>query len=132
MVARWFTAGCAVRKRTRGRAGRPGLHQGMGYVWPRSVGGEVGIDQGELVEGGLQVLDDLGGDDVGIGEVGGVLEALVAQPEDVEVGLVALRSARRRRRRASGRPGSPPTRSPCARGGSPGCSRRRTRRGRRA
>ena len=38
----------------------------------------------------MQVLDDLGGDDVGGGEVGGVLERLVLEPEDVEVGLVAL------------------------------------------
>ena len=44
---------------------------------------------GELGEGGLEVLDDLGGDDAGRGEVVGVLQALVAQPEDVEAGLVA-------------------------------------------
>jgi hypothetical protein len=43
---------------------------------------------GELGESGLEVLDDLGGDDAGGGEVVGVLQALVAEPEDVETGLV--------------------------------------------
>ena len=43
---------------------------------------------GELGEGGFEVLDDLGGDDAGGGQVVGVLEALVAEPEDVEAGLV--------------------------------------------
>ena len=32
-------------------------------------GGEIGSDLGELVEGGLQILDDLGGQDGGIGEI---------------------------------------------------------------
>jgi hypothetical protein len=53
------------------------------------VFGEVGVDQGDLVEGGLEVLDDPGGDDVRLLEGRGVVQALVAQPEDVEVGLVA-------------------------------------------
>jgi hypothetical protein len=44
---------------------------------------------GELREGGLEVLDDLRGADAGGREAVGVLEALVAQPEDVKVGLVA-------------------------------------------
>jgi hypothetical protein len=47
-------------------------------------------DQGELVEGGLQVLDDFGGDYVGGGEIGGILQAVVLEPEDVQAGLVAL------------------------------------------
>jgi hypothetical protein len=41
-------------------------------------------DQGEFVKGGLQVLDDLGGDHVGGGEIGGVLRVVVLEPEDVE------------------------------------------------
>ena len=42
---------------------------------------------GELGEGGLEVFDDFGGDDVWIGKVGAVFEAFVFQPEDVEVEL---------------------------------------------
>jgi len=41
-------------------------------------------DGGELLEGGFEV----GGDDVGVGEeVGGVFEAFVFEPEDVEIGV---------------------------------------------
>jgi len=46
---------------------------------------------GELVERGLEVLSDFGGDHVGIRQVGRVLQAFVFQPEDVEVDLVALK-----------------------------------------
>jgi hypothetical protein len=35
----------------------------------------------------LEVFYDLGGDDVGIGEVGAVVEAFVFEPKDVEVEL---------------------------------------------
>src|SRR5436189_226326 len=52
--------------------------------------GELGEHVFELGEGGAEVLDDLGGDDVGVGEGGGVFEALVADPEEVEADLVAL------------------------------------------
>jgi hypothetical protein len=45
---------------------------------------------GELVQGGLEVFGDFGGDDFGGGEIGGVFEAVVFEPEDVEVGFVAL------------------------------------------
>ena len=44
----------------------------------------------ELLEGGLEVLDDLPRQHVGLGEVFRVLEALVPQPEDVQVHLVPL------------------------------------------
>jgi len=44
-----------------------------------------------LGEGGLEVFDDFGGDDVGSGKIGAVFEAFVFEPEDVEVELVALR-----------------------------------------
>lgn len=43
----------------------------------------------ELLQSRLEVLDDLGGDDAGGGEVVGVFEALVAEPEDIQAGLVA-------------------------------------------
>jgi hypothetical protein len=46
--------------------------------------------QGELIESGLQVLHDLGGDHVGGREVGGVLQAVVFEPENVQAGLVAF------------------------------------------
>ena len=47
-------------------------------------------DLRELIEGGFQVFDDFGGDDGGVGQVGGISKAVVFQPEDVEVDLVAL------------------------------------------
>jgi hypothetical protein len=40
---------------------------------------QIRCDFGELGEGGLEVFDDFGGDDVGIGEVRGV--KLQTQPE---------------------------------------------------
>ena len=33
----------------------------------------------------MEIFDDFGGDDVGIGEIGAVFEAFVFEPEDVEV-----------------------------------------------
>ena len=51
---------------------------------------QVLCDQGELVQRGLQILDDLGGDHVGGGEIGGVFQAVVFEPEDVQAGFVAL------------------------------------------
>jgi len=36
--------------------------------------------------------DDLLGENVGIGKIVGLFEALVSEPEDVEAGLVAVRS----------------------------------------
>ncbi len=45
---------------------------------------------GELVQGGFQVLGDFEGDDAGVGEIGGVFEAVVLEPENVEIDLVAL------------------------------------------
>ena len=47
-------------------------------------------DFGELGEGGLKVFNDFLRDDVGIGEVGAVFEAIVLQPKNVEVEFVAL------------------------------------------
>jgi hypothetical protein len=38
---------------------------------------QVGGNLGELVEGGLEVLGDFGGDYVGIGEVGRIFQAFV-------------------------------------------------------
>jgi len=37
----------------------------------------------ELLQGGAEVFDDFGGDDGGVGEVVGVLQRLVLEPEDV-------------------------------------------------
>jgi hypothetical protein len=51
---------------------------------------QIGRDEGELIQGRLQVLDDLGRDDLGRGQIVGVLQALVAKPEDVQAGLVPL------------------------------------------
>ena len=45
---------------------------------------------GELEDGGFQVFGDFGGDQVRIGQVGRVLQALVFQPEDIQVDFVAL------------------------------------------
>jgi len=47
-------------------------------------------DQGEFVEGGLQVFYYLGGDYVGFGEIGGIFQAIVLQPENVQAGFVAF------------------------------------------
>jgi hypothetical protein len=37
-----------------------------------------------LFEGGFEVIDDFLGENVGIGEIVGVFEAFVAEPENVE------------------------------------------------
>ena len=50
---------------------------------------EVVGDGAEVVEGGGEVVDDFGGDEVGAGEAVEVLEAVVLEPEDVEVEFVA-------------------------------------------
>ena len=46
---------------------------------------------GELGESSLEVFYDLGGDDVGIGEIGVVFQAFVFQPENIKVKFVALK-----------------------------------------
>ena len=51
---------------------------------------QILCDGGELFEGGFEVGDDFGGEDVGVGEVGRVFEGIVLEPEDVEVGFVAF------------------------------------------
>jgi hypothetical protein len=40
---------------------------------------QISGDLGELVEGGGEVLGDFEGDDVGIGKIGGILEAVVCR-----------------------------------------------------
>jgi hypothetical protein len=52
-------------------------------------GGQGGSDLGELGEGGLEIFDDLGGDDVRRRQVGGVLERFVTEPKHIEAGLIA-------------------------------------------
>jgi len=44
----------------------------------------------KLFEGGFEIIDDFPGENVGIGKVVGIFEALVAKPEDVEARLEAL------------------------------------------
>jgi hypothetical protein len=43
-----------------------------------------------LFTGGFEVVDDLLGENVGVGKAVGVFEALISEPEDVEAGLEAL------------------------------------------
>jgi hypothetical protein len=43
-----------------------------------------------LFKGGFEVVDDLLGQNVGIGKIVGVFQAFVSKPEDVEAGLEAL------------------------------------------
>jgi hypothetical protein len=43
----------------------------------------------KLLQRGFQVFDDFGGDDIRRGQVGGIFQGLVAQPEDVEIDFVA-------------------------------------------
>ena len=53
---------------------------------------QVRGDFAKLFEGGFEIFNDFLGQNVGIGEVVGLFEALVSEPEDVEAGLVAVRS----------------------------------------
>ena len=46
-------------------------------------------NRGKLGQGGLQVFNDLGGDDLGRRQVIGVFEGLISEPEDVERCFVA-------------------------------------------
>ena len=43
----------------------------------------------KLFQSGFEVIDDFLGDDVGVGEIGGVFKGVVFDPEDVEAGFVA-------------------------------------------
>jgi hypothetical protein len=43
-----------------------------------------------LFEGGFEVVDDFLGEHVGVGKIVGVFETFVAEPKDVEAGLVAV------------------------------------------
>ena len=47
-------------------------------------------NQCKLIQRGLKVFHDLGRDHVRIGQVRGVFQAVVLQPEDVQAGFVAL------------------------------------------
>jgi hypothetical protein len=51
---------------------------------------KVHCDLRELVQRRLQIFRDLGGDHVGIGEIGRILQTFIFQPEDVQAHLVAL------------------------------------------
>jgi hypothetical protein len=50
-------------------------------VFGRSYRVKISRDFGELGEGGLQIFDDVGGDDFRSGKVGAVFEAFVFEPE---------------------------------------------------
>jgi hypothetical protein len=62
----------------------------MASIDQDGTGQELGADRLELLQGGAQVFDDLGGDRVRVREGGGILQAFVAEPEDVQADLVAL------------------------------------------
>ena len=51
---------------------------------------QVSQNQLELFKRCAQVFDDLGGDEVGVFEVGRVFQTVVLEPEDVQAHLVAL------------------------------------------
>ena len=57
------------------------------------VGAQVSSDFAELFEGGFEVLDDFLGEKIGIGEIVGFFKAFIADPEDIEVGFVAVMSS---------------------------------------
>jgi hypothetical protein len=46
-----------------------------------------------LFEGGFESLDDFRGEKIGIGEIVGFFEAFVAEPENIEAGLLAVMSS---------------------------------------
>ena len=56
----------------------------LGLFLPKVIG-----DEAELFEGGFEVVDDFLGDHIGIGQIGGVFEGVVFEPEEVEAGFVA-------------------------------------------
>ena len=43
----------------------------------------------KLFQGSFEVVDNFLGNDTGIGKIGGVFEAVVCEPDDVETGFVA-------------------------------------------
>jgi len=52
--------------------------------------GQVSGDLGELIEGGLQVFDDLGGEYGGVRKIRRIAEAVIAEPEKYRGWLVAF------------------------------------------
>ena len=38
----------------------------------------------------MQILDNFGCQNGGVGQIGGIAQAVVPEPEDIEIGLVAL------------------------------------------
>ena len=48
----------------------------------------IRTDFAESFEGGFKVVDDLLGENVGLGEIVGFFEDFVAEPEDVDAGFV--------------------------------------------
>lgn len=57
-------------------------------VTTQLVAPQIPRDQCKLIQRGLQILYDLGGDDVGRRQIGGIFQAFIAQPEDVQAGFV--------------------------------------------
>ena len=68
------------------------LGRRLGFFWVSAPLGallQVGQNLLHLAEGGTQVVGDLAREHVGLGQVGGILQALVAQPDEVQAHLVA-------------------------------------------
>ena len=66
-------------------------HESVLLVTHRSLSlPQLFADAFELLKGRLKVLCDVSGEDIGVWEVGGLFEAIVLQPEDVQARLVPL------------------------------------------
>ncbi len=65
-------------------SGRPS-HCGMHLYYKGYLRSQLPSYRRELLKSGLEVVGDFLGEDVGFGEVCAVFEALVFEPEDVEV-----------------------------------------------
>jgi hypothetical protein len=71
---------------------RAGL-QRISWVAGSRVTIQIRLDQAKLFQRGLQVLDDLRRDDPGLGQIIGILQRCVPEPEDIEAGLSLVTSS---------------------------------------
>src|SRR5260370_30411453 len=53
-------------------------------------GGEMGGDLGNVVESGLAVIDNFGGQERRVGQIGRIAQAVIPEPEDIQISFVAL------------------------------------------
>jgi hypothetical protein len=51
---------------------------------------QINRDFAELFQSGFEVFDDFLGQNVGVGQVVGLFQAFVSQPEDIQTGFVAV------------------------------------------